>query len=817
MTMRTSAQPELVAVAPGDRGTISVSVTNTSPVIDAFRVQVFGLDPSWVTVTPDRLSLFPGQTENIDIGVALPEDYPASHRTISVNVSSDDDPGAFSLSEVELEVRPRTTASLRLDPTMITAGRSARFGMIVTNVGNAAVDAIGYAIDPEDLATFGFTPPSVFVAPGRDQVIEVTATGGRNWFGQPRARTFTFGVETDQRVETLGTFIQRPRIGRWMLSLLGLLTAAAVFAFVLSKTFDRVVEEASVSDEVLDAALGANEAGGAVVPTNPGAVIGVLLTSTGTGLSGAQAELFVVDDLEVPVGSAATDAGGAFTFSNLGEGSYKLKLSGSGVNVLWYGDTTNPAEAKTIEVTLSTTSDPTEPTKLDPITIIGVPVDVTGTIDVADPTGVTVSLVVPGAATETAPVVATAELAPDGSFTLTDVPSPGSYRMIVEKPGSAPVARDVELEPGAPLADVKVVVPPASGVITGSVLGPAGPVGGATIIASDGTTSIDTVSLTEGAPGTYELRNLPTPGQYTVTVSSRGYASATRTVTLDGQNTQTFDAQLVPATGSIRGHAFVDGAPSRGVSVTVSGGELNRSAGVLSQGSEAGSYSFVGLDAPGTYTLTFSGEGLVPQVRVVDLDPATSSENATGIDVSLSRERTVVQGVIRNVDGAPVSGATVSLSNGSQNRTVLSADSPLGAFEFSDVAPGAYTLTASLVGTEPVVVLVNVAAATPTAPLDLQLGAQASLTGTVLSAAGGPAAGLPVRLFLPAQFPNGDVLAVTQTDVNGGYTFPSLAAPADYVVAVYAGQSSADPLDSATVRTVPGSPTTVATFTVQLP
>src|SRR5690606_18913034 len=55
--MRTIAFPEVVDVRPGDSGVISVSITNTTPVIDAYRVQVFGLDPEWVTVTPARVSL----------------------------------------------------------------------------------------------------------------------------------------------------------------------------------------------------------------------------------------------------------------------------------------------------------------------------------------------------------------------------------------------------------------------------------------------------------------------------------------------------------------------------------------------------------------------------------------------------------------------------------------------------------------------------------------------------------------------------------------------------------------------------------------
>jgi hypothetical protein len=808
--MRSSTSSDSVEVAPGESGMLSVAVTNTSSVIDAFRVQVFGLDPAWVTVTPERLSLFPGQTEHVDISMVLPDDYPASNRTIAVNVSSTDDPGAFSLNQVELEVQPRNVVSVRVDPVMITGGRSARFGLVISNIGNASVIATGYARDPEDLAVFEIEPPSVVVPPGHDQVIEITAGGGRSWFGQPRVRTFTFGVETTGTVETIGTFIQRPRIGRWMISLLGLLTAAAVFAAVLSRTFDSVVEEARVSTDVLDAALDRNEAGGAVVPTNPGGVAGILMSSTtGAGLSGAQAELFVADDLATAIASAATDDTGVFAFANLGAGEYKLRLTGSGVGEIWYGDTSNPADAAPIEVALG------EVTDIGVITIAGIPVSITGVIDTGGATGVTVSLVPAGADPSTAPIVATAVVGPDGSFTLTDVPSPGNYQMIIETPGSAPQVRNIVLEPGRPLENIEVTIQPGSGLISGTVFGPAGALGGATVTATDGSTEVATVSLTESPVGTYSLRNLPTPGQYTVTVSRAGFASESRTVSLTNDATSaSFDARLVPSVGSIRGRAVVDGVPSRGVKVTVNGGDVNRSAGVVSQGPDAGGYAFDGLEAPGTYTLTFTGAGMIPQVRVVDLDPANGTESATGIDVSLSRERTAVRGLIRNVDGSPVGQAEVSLSNGADKRTMLSADTPRGQFEFSNVAPGSYTLTASLRGTEPVVILVTVTAATPTAPIDIQLGAQAGLSGSVIGF-DPTTRSLPVKLFLPSQFPNGDVLQTVATDAEGRYSFANLNAPADYVVAVYAGPAAADPLDSATIRTEPGAVSTVPPFVVQ--
>lgn len=811
--MRALAWPEMVEVSPGDSGFISVAITNTSAVIDAYQVQVFGLDPTWVDIEPARLSLFPGDTESVSINLRLPEDYPASRRTLAVNVVSDDDPGSFALTQVELAVQPQTQTSLQVDPTMITSGHSATFGMVIGNSGNAAVTAAGFAVDPEELAEFTFEPSQVVVAPGREQIIQITAVGGRSWFGPPRPRTFTVGVLAETKVEALATWLQRPRIGRWLLMLLGLLTAAAVFAVVLERSFKSVVDEARVSNELLDAALSSDEAGGVNVPADPGSVNGQLVSSTtGQGLSGAQAELFVVGDDQNPVSSAASDDEGKFTFSNLGAGLYLLRLSGADVNEIWYGNTPTSAGSTEIPVELGT------PFDLEPIVVGGIPVPVEGAVDVDDPSGTTVSLVAVGQIDPSVdPVVATVEVGADGSFVLPDVPSPGVYEMMVSKPGFATETRAVVLEPGQSLDGIEVSLRPGNGIIEGSVSSPTGPLGGATVIATDGTTEIETVSLTEGTKGAFTLRNLAVPGQYTVTVSRDGFSPEARTIALEeGQGSAGFSARLLPAIGSIQGRALVDNAPARGLTVAISGGTVNRTTAVLSQGGAAGTYSFFGLPAPATYTLTFSSADTIPQVRVIDLDPASGSENATGVDVSLSEERTTVRGMVLDVDGSPASQATVVLTDGTDPLTQLTADEPVaGEFAFSDIAPGSYTLTASRIGTEPAVQLVTVTAGAPTPPVNVRLGEQASLTGTV-DGFDPTLVQATVRLFEPSLFPV-QSLTETQTDNAGNYSFIALDAPTAYVVAVYASPTAADPLDSEVVNTEPGKPTVVPTITVSIP
>jgi len=70
------------------------------------------------------------------------------------------------------------------------------------------------------------------------------------------------------------------------------------------------------------------------------------------------------------------------------------------------------------------------------------------------------------------------------------------------------------------------------GLISGTVTGPDGPLGGAVVTATTGTTKVETVSLTEGDVGAFTVQGLGTPATYTVTVTSPGFTTQTSTLSL---------------------------------------------------------------------------------------------------------------------------------------------------------------------------------------------------------------------------------------------------------------------------------------------
>jgi len=803
-TVVASVAPTYLETVGGQTVRLTLSVANSSPVIDAYTLRVYGLDAAWVTATPARLSLFPDDIGQVVLELTVPQEFPAGLRQISVHVQSENDPSDFALGSLTLNVADRPLVSLHLDPVTITGGAIAQFGMVIVNKGNAAVDVVPTAVDPEELAQFVFEPPMMHLLPGEQQVVQANVATKRPWVGAPKVRVLTFRATAVGRAEAIGTFVQRPRIGRWMLSLIGLMAAASVFAAVLSRTLNNVVDEARVDPRLVNAALDDGSGGGQTVSLNPATVKGSVVSFTsGAGIAGVQAQLFAANDGTVPLASAASADDGSFAFGRLSKGTYRLRFTGAGFSDLWFSAGRVFAEATDIEVPGGGM------VELPPMSFGGRPGSIFGKVVAANPLGTVVTLIRAGLADPTVPaIVASVDVSADGSFVLGQIPSPATYQLVAERPGSAAETRSIVLEPGAVVEDVVIVLRPGDGVISGRVSAEGTAIGGVTISASDGTNIVSTVSLTEGTIGAYVLRNLATPGVYTVTVTRDGFLPQTRTINLQPAGSSAADWALLPATGSIDGEVLdSNGQSVGGVEITLTGGDVELAARSVSPGTggtlPAGTYRFEQLPAPGTYTLTFSLDGLVSQVRLVNIGGSGPSA-VTGIDIVMSPSKAVIRGIVRNLALQPVSNSTLTLTNGVSTRILRSADEPVGEFSFANVEPGTYTLTAELQGAAAVVQLVTVQAG-DALNVALELGQQASLSGrVVLPDLVTPGVGFEVRLFLPAQFPGGTVLAYATTDVNGRYSFSEVAAQEDFVVAVYAGPGSVVVLDSELVVSVPG-------------
>ncbi len=117
-------------------------------------------------------------------------------------------------------------------------------------------------------------------------------------------------------------------------------------------------------------------------------------------------------------------------------------------------------------------------------------------------------------------------------FSLEQVPSPAVYDLVVAKQGYATEVQRIDLGGGEDRSGVQLRLRKGDGLIAGRVTSAAGPLGGATISATYGQTTVQTVSVTEGDLGAFTLRGLPTPATLTIVVSKPGLASQTLTLSL---------------------------------------------------------------------------------------------------------------------------------------------------------------------------------------------------------------------------------------------------------------------------------------------
>ncbi|MGN6599794.1 MAG: carboxypeptidase regulatory-like domain-containing protein [Actinomycetes bacterium] len=820
--MKISASERRVAVEPGRPASFSVSVTNTGDVISGHLIRVLGADPSWVRLDRERLSLFPGTSDTVVVTVTLPESAPAGPSRVAVQVRELTPPHDTALVEVDLVVPPRPAIDLRIDPLTVIAGRAGSYGLRVQNTGNTTMTGALQGGDEEGKVRFAFQPTSLTLAPGQHEAVEMRVRARRRLTGMPVVRPLVArfhedGVELadDERPRTTATFMQKPLLSRGALSLAGLLAAVSIFALVITAAFSGVVGR-SAADR--DLALQVAQAKDASATTGTSSVAGtVLLLTSGTPVAGVTVELFSTKDAANALTATATDAKGAYSFGKLEAGSYLLRFRGAGFAELWY-----PGALSNSDATIVAVQPGQSKSGLD-VRLGGLPGVIAGAVVGDDVAGALVTLAAPlsslsaGGAGATAPVsptstansgtaavtgavVTSVTVGADGKFALAKVPSPSVYDLVVSKQGYATETQRVDIAGGETRDDLQIRLRKGDGVISGHVNAADGPIGGATVTATYGSTTVRTVSLTQDDVGGFTLRGLPTPGNFTVVVSKDGLAAQTLSLTLaPAQQLTGVEVTLGKASGSLAGHVttLADGAAAAGVTVTVTNGDVTVATVTQSTG-DVGAWSVSGLPIPSTYTVTFSRADLATQTVSMSLNAygaaiSDASADATShVDAALRSATAVLLGTAlqQAVDlqgtptgqTSPLGEVSISLTSGSTQYQLRSASWPsdhVGAYEFDRLPPGTYTVSVSTTGTKPTSTILTLNAG-DVRTYDPVLAPAASIKGTATQN-GAPLAGAEVRLYVASKYPDVPLLVV-RTGTDGGYAFPTLEAPEHYVV-----------------------------------
>lgn len=848
--LRVGVSPSTVRIVRGVESVVTIALANDDDIIRSARVGIIGLDPAWAPPPPQAIAMFPGDAVTVDLALRLPLDFPAGARKVFVEVRDTKGDLVPALVEFDLLVEPAEQLALRVEPTNIDTGRRGTFTATVTNQGNTEVHAVVNAADPEQITTTTFVPGLVAVLPNAVGVARGEVRGRRPWFGTPVVRLLTVGVAAQPPgappidplaaggpppggTTTIVAIIQRPRFSRRLMTLLGLLLAATVFTVVLAATFAHLADQSKANADLLQQTLGGNSAA-AGAGTNPQPVTGTVKASTGQALNGVAVVLYDSSrGPSVTIAQTVTDGNGAFQLANVNAGTYRVKFAGAGFADVWYPDAPTFDEGADVVVA-------GDPVTLD-ATLVGQPASITGTVTGDDLLGATVvvrftaeglpdnpDLPTTTAAADgststagTGPVFQTVAVDSAGGYTVSGLLTPRDYELTATKPGFVSRPRTVHVEPGDELTDIVLDLLKGDGVITGTVVDAGGqPVAGAAVAASDGTNATSTVTLSaadaSGAgAGTFELRNLITPGTFSLSVSATGFLTTNVTVRLDaGVTAPPQTIVLRPSVGRVGGTVSAGGpnaGPLGGVTVTVSGPEFSRSTTSLTT-DPVGSWQVTGVPLPGTYTVTFSATGYSTQAIGADLSP-TVPENLT-LNATLAPAMSNVTGrVIEASNGNGIVGATVTLTGQGQTRTARTADVPVGSYGFSNLPPGAYTITFQRTGSPELTKAITLAPGDNPQP-DAAIELPSGISGHV-RVNGEPFAGAELRIYLlsPAgpPYPFDPPTATVFTDADGVYS--SLGIPAgQYIIDLYINGQIQPPSQHATVS--PGRPTENVDFDI---
>jgi hypothetical protein len=224
-----------------------------------------------------------------------------------------------------------------------------------------------------------------------------------------------------------------------------------------------------------------------------------------------------------------------------------------------------------------------------------------------------------------------------GQFIIGNLPTPATYVITVSKDGYGQVSQVIDLAPNKPQKGLTIALRSGTGVVDGRLVDQTGVgVGGATVTVGGLVDPPSTMTLTDGAGGTFHLTGLPTPGAYTLTFSVQGYADQTVPVTLAENTVLTpITVTMTRSVGSITGR--VTGPTGTGlVNATVTATDGQHSWPVITTGNTAngtvGSYTIANLPQ-GIYTVTAadpSGGSQTSIVTVTTAGPVTLDFKLTG-------------------------------------------------------------------------------------------------------------------------------------------------------------------------------------------
>ena len=236
MSAIATLAPTDLAVDPGSRASATIRVRNSGSIVDRFDIDVVGVT-GWVQVDPPSLSLFPGAEDKATITFSPPRASTprAGTQTFGVRVRPAADPRGSTVEEGHVTVTPFSAVGAEIAPQTSRGSRGARHDVTVTNVGNAPVEVVVTAVDPDRRLLLEVNPVRAVVAPEQKVGFGVSVRVDDAFpFGTRRPRPFEVNVAPGRQpvIPLRATLSQGPMFPGWIPRAAGIAAAAVLIGGV---------------------------------------------------------------------------------------------------------------------------------------------------------------------------------------------------------------------------------------------------------------------------------------------------------------------------------------------------------------------------------------------------------------------------------------------------------------------------------------------------------------------------------------------------------------------------------------------------------
>jgi hypothetical protein len=212
---------------PGQSGQSEVTVRNPGNIIETYDLVLLGPAQSWAEITPNFVSLFPGEEESTTLELSPPMTHrvPAGTYAVGVMARSQVRPEAAATAELLVTVNPFYRFRLTSASTSFTIRTRATMLVQIINEGNSTVTYEVKAVDPEGYMRVRAKDSLVTLTPGESRWVEILVSVAPKIIGSDyNTRSFNITVtpirdedlnldilDVDSE-EVIGSVLQRPYI-----------------------------------------------------------------------------------------------------------------------------------------------------------------------------------------------------------------------------------------------------------------------------------------------------------------------------------------------------------------------------------------------------------------------------------------------------------------------------------------------------------------------------------------------------------------------------------------------------------------------------